>query len=246
MNDELGFQADWPAPPWVRTLCTTRKGGVSTGDWSSLNLGDHCGDDPAHVAENRRRVIAALHAQPRWLRQVHGTVVAEDGIGGLPEADASWTRQAATACVVLTADCLPLLFCHRQERRVAAAHAGWRGLAAGVIEATVEALNADPAGLLVWLGPAIGPGAFEVGSEVREAFLAVDSQAGEAFRAGNAGKWWADLYVLARQRLARLGVHEVYGGGLCTAGDAARFFSHRRDHGRTGRMGNFIWMAPEP
>ncbi|MDE1982525.1 MAG: peptidoglycan editing factor PgeF [Betaproteobacteria bacterium] len=246
MNDELGFQADWPAPPWVRTLCTTRKGGVSTGDWSSLNLGDHCGDDPAHVAENRRRVIAAIHAQPRWLRQVHGTDVAGDGVGELPEADASWTRQAATACVVLTADCLPLLFCHRQERLVAAAHAGWRGLAAGVIEATVKALDTDPAGLLVWLGPTIGPGAFEVGPEVREAFLAADSQAGKAFRPGKAGKWWADLYALARQRLARLGVQAVYGGGLCTAGDPERFFSHRRDHGRTGRMGNFIWMAPEP
>lgn len=246
MNDELGFQADWPAPPWVRTLCTTRMGGVSTGDWSSLNLGDHCGDDPAHVAENRRRVRAVLNAEPRWLRQVHGTVVAGDGTGALPEADASWTRQPAAACAVLTADCLPLLFCHRQERLVAAAHAGWRGLAAGVIEATVQAMGVDPAAILVWLGPAIGPGAYEVGSEVRDAFLAVDAQAGEAFRPGNPGKWWADLYGLARQRLARAGVHEVYGGGLCTAGDPGRFFSHRRDQGRTGRMGNFIWMSPEP
>ena len=246
MNEGFGFQADWPAPPWVRTLCTTRAGGVSTGAWSSLNLGDHCGDDPAHVAENRRRVTASFAAVPRWLRQVHGTVVAGDGVAELPEADAAWTREAATACVVLTADCLPLLFCHRHEPLVAAAHAGWRGLAAGVIEATVEAMGADPTELLVWLGAAIGPGAFEVGAEVREAFLAGDPQAAVAFLPGNPGKWWADLYVLARQRLARLGVHEVYGGGLCTAGDPRRFFSHRRDRGQTGRMGNFIWIAPEP
>ena len=246
MSDVLGFAAEWPAPPRVRTLCTVRAGGVSTGEWASLNLGDHCGDDPAHVAENRRRVVATMGVAPRWLRQVHGTAVASDTAPALIEADACWTRRVGVACAVLTADCLPLLFCHRTEPVVAAAHAGWRGLAAGVIEATVRDMAVDPSGLLVWLGPAIGPDAFEVGEEVRAAFLAADPAAGLAFRPGSPGKWWADLYRLARQRLARMGVHTVFGGGLCTVEDPVRFFSHRRDHGRTGRMGNFIWMDPEP
>lgn len=245
MNDRLGFAAEWPAPRWVRSLCTVRSGGVSRGEWASLNLGDHCGDDLAHVAENRRRVEASIGAAPRWLHQVHGTNVAGDKPPLLLNADASWTRQPQVACVVLTADCLPLLFCHRTERVVAAVHAGWRGLAAGVIEATVQAMATDPAGLLVWLGPAIGPEAFEVGEEVRAAFLAHDPEAFSAFRPGMPGKWWADLEGLARQRLASLGIRQVYGGGLCTVGDATRFFSHRRDHGSTGRMGNFVWMTPE-
>lgn len=247
MNEAaLGFRADWPAPPWVRTLSTTRAGGVSRNGWATLNLGSRCGDDPSHVAENRRRVCAALGVVPWWLHQVHGIAVAEAGEGGAEvEADASVTRVAGLASVVLTADCMPLLFCHRTEHVVAAAHAGWRGMAAGVIEATVQAMRVDPAGILAWLGPTIGPTAFEVGGEVRAAFLATDPGAAQAFCAGAPGKWWADLYGLARLRLAHAGVTQVYGGGFCTVGDPARFFSHRRDRGVTGRMGNFIWMVQD-
>ncbi len=243
MNSEaLGFSADWPAPPWVKTLSTTRAGGVSQGAWASLNLGTHCGDAPAHVAENRRRVCAVLGATPRWLHQVHGTTVAAEGPDEA-EADAFVTRAAGVAPVVLTADCMPLLFCHHKLRVVAAAHAGWRGMAAGVIEATVRAMAVDPAGILVWMGPTIGPDAFEVGGDVHAAFLAVDPAAAQVFRPGAPGKWWADLYRLARLRLARAGVTQVYGGGFCTMQEPLRFFSHRRDRGMTGRMGNFIWMV---
>ncbi len=242
----LGFGALWPAPSWVRTLSTTRTGGVSQNGWESLNLGSRCGDDPAHVAENRRRATEALGAKPCWLHQMHGTTVVETGAGALEhQADASVSRGIGVACVVLTADCMPLLFCHQRERVVAAAHAGWRGMAAGVIEATVRAMAVDPAGILVWLGPTIGPQAFEVGDEVRAAFLATDPAAAGAFKPGMPGKWWADLYHLARLRLARLGVNQVHGGGFCTVSQPARFFSHRRDQGVTGRMGNFIWMVQD-
>ncbi len=242
----LGFGAHWPAPSWVRTLSTTRTGGVSQNGWASLNLGSRCGDAPAHVAENRRRVREALGATPCWLHQVHGTAVVEACVGPTEmEADASVSRASGAACVVLTADCMPLLFCHQSERVVAAAHAGWRGMAAGVIEATVHAMAVDSAGILAWLGPTIGPEAFEVGDEVRAAFLAVDPAAAGAFRPGAPGKWWADLYHLARLRLARLGVTQVHGGGFCTAREPERFFSHRRDRGITGRMGNFIWMVQD-
>ncbi len=245
-NAALGFGALWPAPSWVRTLSTTRTGGVSQNGWESLNLGSRCGDDPAHVAENRRRVTEVLRATPCWLHQVHGTTVVEAGADALErQADASVSRGTGMACVVLTADCMPLLFCHQRERVVAAAHAGWRGMAAGVIEATVQAMGVDPAGILVWLGPTIGPQAFEVGDEVRAAFLVTDPAAAGAFKPGMPGKWWADLYHLARLRLARLGVTQVHGGGFCTVGQPARFFSHRRDRGVTGRMGNFIWMVQD-
>jgi len=245
MSKALGFSAQWPAPSWVRTLSTTRAGGVSGQGWESLNLGSRCGDDPAHVAENRRRVSAALGVTPCWLHQVHGVAVAQAGPHDAEvEADACVSRVTGAAAVVLTADCMPLLFCHQRERVVAAAHAGWRGMAGGVIEATVRAMAVDPAGILAWLGPTIGREAFEVGDEVRAAFLASDPEAGEAFQPGAPGKWWADLYQLARLRLARIGVTQVYGGGFCTVTEP-RFFSHRRDRGVTGRMGNFIWMVQD-
>ncbi|MHB8353273.1 MAG: peptidoglycan editing factor PgeF [Burkholderiales bacterium] len=245
-DDALGFSAQWPAPAWVRTLSTTREGGVSQQGWASLNLGSRCGDDPAHVAENRRRVSALLGATPCWLHQVHGTVVAETGVSQAEvQADACVSRVAGAAAVVLTADCMPLLFCHQRARVVAAAHAGWRGMAAGVIEATIAAMAVDPAGMLVWLGPTIGRDAFEVGDEVRAAFLATDAAAAQAFHPGAPGKWWADLYQLARLRLARAGVTRIHGGDFCTVRDPARFFSHRRDRGITGRMGNFIWMVQD-
>lgn len=235
---------DWPAPSWVRACCTTRAGGVSDGPYGSLNLGDHVGDAPRRVAENRAilGVDLALPVEPLWLAQVHGCAVAQVGSArpGCP-ADASIARAPGQVCAVLTADCLPLLICDPRGRSVAAVHAGWRGLAAGVIESTLAALGCAPADLLVWLGPAIGPDAFEVGPEVRAAFLAVDPALAPAFRPCPGDKWLADLYALARARLAAAGVARVYGGGLCTYRDARRFFSFRRD-GATGRMASLIFI----
>jgi YfiH family protein len=236
---------DWPAPASVRAFVTTRAGGVSRGAYASMNLADHVGDDPRNVAENRARLRAFLPAEPHWLRQVHGTGVYRVEGGGPREADACVCRTPAEVCVVLTADCLPVLLCDRAGQVVAAAHAGWRGLCQGVLERTVMAMETDPAALLAWLGPAIGPQAFQVGEEVRAAFLAHDPAAAAAFvpdeAAGQRGRWRADLYQLARQRLARAGVQAVYGGGHCTFSEPAHFFSYRRD-GATGRMASLIWL----
>lgn len=236
------IEADWPAPPQVRALTTTRIGGVSNGRWAGLNLAAHVDDDPAAVAANRRllREALALPAEPRWLEQVHGTC-AVDAAGPACRADASFSDRPGVVCAVLTADCLPVLLCDRAGTRVAAAHAGWRGLVGGVLESTVAALGPDPARLLAWLGPAIGPAAFEVGEEVRAVFLAADPGAAPAFRPSSDGRWLADLYTLARRRLEAAGVGGVYGGTWCTYGDAARFYSYRRD-GVTGRMGSLIWL----
>jgi YfiH family protein len=238
---------DWPAPATVRTACTTRHGGVSRGPWSGLNLGRGSGDEPAAVSENRRRLRQALRlpAEPCWLRQVHGVQVARlPGDAPEPEADASRATTPGVVCVVQTADCLPVLFCDAAGTMVAAAHAGWRGLAGGVLERTVAALPAPPSRLLAWLGPAIGPEAFEVGEEVRAAFVEADAAAAAAFRPGAAaGKHYADLWTLARLRLARAGVVRVSGGGLSTHADARRFYSYRRD-GVTGRMASLIWLDP--
>jgi len=236
---------DWPAPARVRALSTTRAGGVSAAPYSGLNLGDHVGDDPRAVAENRRRLSAGLPAVPAWLRQVHGVAVVDAArVAGTCEADAAFSRQAGAVCVVMTADCLPVLFCDRAGSVVAAAHAGWRGLAAGVLEATVAAMAVPPAELLAWFGPAIGPQAFEVGGEVRDAFLALDAAAADAFVPTAGGKWLADIFLLARQRLAGIGVGAVYGGGVCTVSDPQRFYSHRRDR-VTGRMATLVWLAAE-
>lgn len=239
------IRPEWPAPPWVHAGSTTRGGGVSTGAYAGLNLGDHVGDEPRRVARNRALVQAALDlpAAPRWLTQVHGCAVAQ-GERAVPGqlADAVMTRRPAVVCAVLTADCLPLLICDRRGRAAAAVHAGWRGLAAGVIERTLEALGEAPADLLVWLGPAIGPAAFAVGPEVRAAFLAADPGVASAFRPGPGDRWLADLYALARARLARAGVMRVFGGDYCTWSDPGRFFSFRRD-GVTGRMASLIWLS---
>lgn len=236
---------DWPAPAGVRALVTTRGGGVSVAPYASLNLGDHVGDDPAAVAENRAVLRSALPAEPVWLNQVHGSgIVDADCAGGIPAADGSVARNAGTVCAVLTADCLPVLLCDRTGTVVAVAHAGWRGLAGGVVEAAVRAMDVDPVEILAWLGPAIGPRAFEVGGEVRRIFVAQDPAAELAFvphAAPPADKWLADIYLLARQRLARIGVTRVSGGGLCTFSDAERFYSYRRD-GVTGRMASAIWL----
>lgn len=234
----------WPAPAGVFGLMTTREGGVSCPPWDSFNLGDHVGDDAAHVAENRARLRVQLPAEPAWLKQIHGTTVVDAGPDVLT-ADASVTRQAGCVCAVLTADCLPVLFCDRAGRVVAAAHAGWRGLAQGVLEATVAAMQVPPAEVLAWMGAAIGPDAFEVGDEVRQAFIKQHPEAAAAFVAhpsGVPGKWLADIYQLARNRLNRVGVQAIYGGGRCTFNEAGHFYSYRRE-GVTGRMASLIWLG---
>ena len=237
----LWLPAEWPAAPRVHAATSLRVGGVSPSPWASLNLAVHVGDEPARVYENRRRL--GLPAEPLWLEQVHGTtVVAAHAVvpGKTPRADAAWTDRPGVICAVLTADCLPVLFCDRAGRRVAAAHAGWRGLAAGVLEATVAALAVPGTELLAWLGPAIGPVAYEVDAAVRDAFLASDPETTAAFTTTRPGHWQCDLYHLARRRLASLGV-QVTGGEHCTFREADRFFSYRRD-GRTGRMASVIWI----
>jgi YfiH family protein len=245
-------EPDWPAPAGVRALSTFRIGGASGGAFASLNLGGHVGDVAATVAENRRRVTVAagLPAEPVWLAQVHGTAVVDldtagPGGAGAPSgfgpADAAYSRQIGRVCAILTADCLPILLATDSGDVVAAAHAGWRGLAGGVIEATVRALAVPPKALMAWLGPAIGPRHFEVGAEVREALLRGDLGAGAAFALNARGRFLADLGVLARRRLAALGVTRVYGGGRCTFAEPDRYFSHRRD-GVTGRQATLIWL----
>lgn len=221
---------------------TTRAGGVSVGPFASLNLATHVQDDPIAITENRRRLRATLPAEPIWLNQVHGTqIIQADSASGVPDADASFTRSRHTVCAVMTADCLPVLFCARDGGVVAAAHAGWRGLAGGVLEATVAAMQVPPDEVIAWLGAAIGPDAFEVGPEVRDAFLASHPQSSTAFKPQQQ-KWLADIYTLARIRLNACGVSAIHGGGLCTYTDAARFYSYRRD-GTTGRMATLIWLA---
>lgn len=242
---ELDFiTPDWPAPANVRAASTTRTGGVSVGPYTSLNLGSHVGDDLAAVIENRARVQRRLGLKrpPTWLNQVHGTAVAEAGNYPVPPtADACVARSAGNVCVVLTADCLPVLFCDEAGEAVAAAHAGWRGLVGGVLEETIGALQLPPHRLLAWLGPAIEHDAFEVGREVREQFIARDGAFAGSFTSNTAGRWQADLYGLARHELMRLGVARVYGGGFRSFEDQDRFFSYRRD-GQTGRMASAIWL----
>ena len=234
---------DWPAPAGVRAFVTTRAGGVSSGAYASFNLGDLTADDPANVRANKARLQALLPAAPRWLRQVHGQrVVRADDAGADEQADAAFTTTPGVVCAVKIADCMPVLLTDVTGSVVAVAHAGWRGLAAGVVENTVHALGIDGQKLIAFLGPAIGPRAFEVGDEVRAAFCAVDANAARAFEPHAPGKWLADLFMLGRQRLARCGVQRVYGGGLCTWSDPARFYSHRRDP-VTGRMAAVLWRA---
>lgn len=232
---------DWPAPANVKALQTTRHGGVSTGVYASLNLGDHVKDNPQHVAANRQLLSAYLPSEPVWLNQVHGVRVIDAALSScLESADASVATRKQVVCVTMTADCLPVLLCDHAGTVVAAVHAGWRSLCDGVIEATVAAMPVPADQLMAWLGPAIGPEAFEVGSEVRAQFMAKDAQAESAFKA-KGDKWLGDLYTIARQRLQRLGVTQVYGGGHSTFSEPETFFSFRRD-GDTGRMGSFIWL----
>lgn len=243
-NSEPLIIPDWPAPDRVHAVSTTRQGGISPPPWARLNLAGHVGDDPAHVVENRRRLaeMAGFPAEPAWLEQVHGiTVVAAETVTGPVAADAAFTREPCRPCVVMTADCLPVLLCDRAGTIVAAAHVGWRGLAGGVIAATIARMATPPGELLAWLGPAIGPEAFEVGDEVRAAFLALDAGNIDRFRPSPTGRWLADLYELARQQLVGLGVSAVYGGECCTFSEPERFFSYRREN-CTGRMATLIWL----
>lgn len=233
---------DWPAPAHVKAFVTTRAGGVSRPPFDALNLADHVGDAPADVASNRDLLNVLLPTQPLWLRQVHGNlaVAVESAIAG-SEADASYASKPGVVCAVLTADCLPLLICDRRGSKVAAVHAGWRGLSNGVVENAIAAMRVPPPELLVFLGPAIGPTAYEVGEDVRDVFIDDDEQALTAFMPTANGKWLANLYELAQLRLRRIGVEEIYGGELCTYSDSERFFSYRRD-GTTGRMAALIWL----
>ena len=246
---------DWPAPKNIRALQTTRHGGVSSAPYDSLNLGDHVGDAPLAVERNRMLLNKLLPTEPVWLKQVHGVAVADAAQAACwPEADACVSAHPGAVCVIMTADCLPVLLCNDSGTVVGAAHAGWRGLCDGVIEQTVHAMKVPPATLMAWLGPAIGAQAFEVGDEIRAAFVAAQPQAEPAFipspsrgeggasAPGEGNKWLADIHQLARLRLQALGITRIYGGGLCTYTDSARFFSYRRN-GVTGRMGTFIWLV---
>lgn len=235
---------EWSLPANIRACSSTRTGGVSLAPWDSLNLGAHVGDDPHSVQVNRQRLVESLNlpSMPVWLEQVHGNDVLR--LDRRPpvtlRADAVYTRETGVVCAVMTADCLPVLFCSADGKEVAAAHAGWRGLCNGVLEATLDAFSAPPEEIRVWLGPAIGPEAFEVGAEVREAFCSINSAASSAFRA-EGEKFYADLWLLAKQRLYAKGVRQVWGGGLCTLSRETEFFSFRRD-GITGRMASLIWL----
>ncbi|KRB70460.1 peptidoglycan editing factor PgeF [Noviherbaspirillum sp. Root189] len=246
------IRPQWNAPASVGSLSTTRCGGVSTVPYDDgkagggLNLGTHVGDRPKAVDRNRALLRTFLPSDPAWLSQVHGTTVVDAASlhGVVPNADACISSTPGVVCVIQTADCLPVLLCDLDGRVVGAAHAGWRGLANGILEKTVARMGDAGAGsLMAWLGPAIGPNAFEVGQDVFDAFVVPDPETTAAFRAieGRAGKYLADIYALARRRLANAGVSEVFGGDLCTVSDPARFYSYRRD-GVTGRMVSLIWL----
>jgi YfiH family protein len=235
---------EWPAPPHVHALITTRAGGVSAPPYDTFNVGFSTGDDPAAVVENRKHLRTLLPEEPRWLKQVHGAhVLAAERVEGRPEADGVFARRERMVCVIQIADCLPILLADRDGTVVAAAHAGWRGLAAGVIDNTVAAMEdagVKPRDILAYIGPGIGPAAFEVGEDVRAAYVDADAGAAKAFARHRAEKWLADLPTLARRALARRGVDAVFGGNLCTWSDPRRFFSYRRDRD-TGRMAAVIW-----
>ena len=236
------IRPDWPAPANIHAFTTTRNGGFSQGPWDSLNLGLGCGDDSQHVENNRRLLSGLLPSEPRWLRQIHGTGVVGWDRADIPgaEADAIVSNQAGQVCAVLTADCLPVLFCNKAGTHIAAAHAGWRGLAAGVLEATVLAMECKPADLMVWMGPAIGPSAFEVGKDVYDAFTSLNIENSIAFRPYQE-RWLADIGQLARMELSRMGITQISGGQHCTFEEQDRFFSYRRD-GETGRMASVAWL----
>ncbi|CNI44244.1 purine nucleoside phosphorylase YfiH [Yersinia pekkanenii] len=235
---------NWPIPAGVKACSTTRQGGISASPYDSLNLGTHVGDAAASVAANRQRLVeqAGLPQMPVWLEQVHGTRVLHlDGkVTPDVQADAVYSRVAGQVCAVMTADCLPVLFCSLAGNEVAAAHAGWRGLCAGILEQTLAQFNATPSSIIAWLGPAIGPQQFEVGEDVKQAFINIDPQSAAAFTPTGT-KYLADIYLLAHLRLQAAGIHAIYGGEHCTVSEKQQFFSYRRD-GITGRMASLVWL----
>lgn len=238
------IEPDWPAPPGVRALSTERMGGVSIGPYRSLNLACHVGDEPGAVAANRDALVRSLSlaAQPCWLEQVHGPHVLDLDTEPPGRADGAVTSTLGRVCVVLTADCVPVLLASRNGTRVGAAHAGWRGLAAGVLPAAVARIGKSPAQVQAWLGPAIGPTSYEVDAHVRDAFVGSDPGTDACFAPTRPGHWHADLYRLARASLAQAGVEAVYGGNFCTFAESERFFSHRRE-APCGRMATLIWRT---
>lgn len=240
------IKPDWPAPCHVHAYTTTRLGGVSQNNYSALNLGWHVGDDESAVLANRQLLQQGLgYKQIAWLEQVHSTTVVKADADRVLTADASWTDQISMACVVMTADCLPVLFCDRSGQYVAAAHAGWRGLANGILEETVKQLPIEASQLMAWLGPAIGPEKFEVGAEVKQVFIDNDERAVFAFKESlNQGKFLANIYELAKLRLQKMGITAIYGGSFCTMSDEKQFFSYRRQ-AVTGRMASLIWLSPQ-
>ena len=245
MEDIDLIQPDWPAPTSVAACVTTRRGGYSSSPYDSLNLGDHVGDDQECVQRNRERLskIMGLPSEPKWLNQVHGIKVLNAAqIQPGAEADASYSREPGMVCAIMTADCLPVFFSDDKGREVAVAHAGWRGLVSGVLEATVDAMSTSPAQIMAWLGPAIGPEQFEVGDEVRAAFNKENPAATQAFKPSPKGRWLADIYALARLRLELAGVKNISGGNLCTFSDDRKFYSYRRDGQQSGRMASLIWV----
>lgn len=235
---------NWPAPANIRSLSTTRIGGFSLAPYDQFNLGDHVGDDPFSVSKNRQQLINStnLPQSPYWLRQTHSiqAINTQDWHADI-EADSCFSTTTDHICAVMTADCLPILLCDVDGNHVAAIHAGWRGLLAGVIENTIEKMTCPANQLLAWLGPAIGPTAFEVGAEIRDAFIAANAVDTTAFTSADNELWLADLYLLAGHRLQKSGITAIYGGDFCTFNDHHRFFSYRRD-GVTGRMATMIWI----
>ncbi len=246
MNHKPNYiNPDWPAPPTIKAYTSTRVNGHSKAPFDSFNLATHVEDDPEAVSQNRQQLVRELTLphEPIWLKQVHGTTVVtlDNYSGAEPEADAALTRRPNRVCTVLTADCLPLLLCDVNGKEVAAVHAGWQGLLAGVIDAAIESLNTPPENVLAWLGPAIGPDAFEINEEIRASYISRDKNNGSAFHQRNQS-WYGDLYELARINLARHGIKHVTSGNFCTYRDSQRFFSYRRAQGLTGRMATLIWI----
>ncbi|WP_353571307.1 peptidoglycan editing factor PgeF [Candidatus Albibeggiatoa sp. nov. BB20] len=238
---------NWLAPHSVKAFVSTRLGGFSQPPFDGFNLAEHVGDDAEVVAKNRALLAKQLHLpqEPHWLQQVHGIeAVAAEQVGQGYCADAIYTQQMNKVCVVMTADCLSVFFCNQQGTKVAVAHAGWRGLANGVLESTLQQLDENPDNILIWLGPAISQVGFEVGDEVRQTFCEQLPQAEQAFKPSRPQHWYADLYLLAKQRLQVQGIQQIFGGDLCTYSDSERFFSYRRD-GQTGRMASLIWLQDQ-
>jgi polyphenol oxidase len=239
------IRVNWPAPHTIKAYTTTRLGGISTAPYDQFNLGDHVGEPLEQTTANRELLKQKLQlpGDPVWIQQTHGitTIEAKPAHTG-QEADASFTQQSGIVCAVLTADCLPVLLCNRQGTQVAAIHAGWRGLANGVIESALKALELPPDDILVWLGPAISSNHFEVGDEVRDQFITFMKEAASAFSPSPNQRWMADLYLLARLRLQKQGITQIYGGEYCTYTDKHLFYSYRRDGAATGRMASLIWI----